>query len=192
MGKPIDYDELFPNRFLKAGLFAARPLTLAIAAVDTEELPADDGGVKIKGVVTFAGTDKQLILNRTNAETIRAMFGRTLADWVGKRITFASEKDKLKGKEVDAIRIVGSPDLSAAFVAEFDIQKKIKDKVIVVHVVRPLGVSSPSNRGEFQWIVPPPRPTDRTRHAAPEGAVNNVADDGMFDPEAELGENHNG
>ena len=189
MKKPVDYDELFPNRFLKAGLFAARPLSLTIAAVDVEELPRDDGGTKIKGIVTFEKTDKQLVLNRTNAETIRAMFGRKLSDWIGKRITLASEKDRLMGKEVDAIRIIGSPDLDAAFVAAFDITKRIGEKMTVSHVRRPLGVTSPSNHGELVWIVPPPNPNDRGRHPVPGGAVRPAepvepVDDGtMFDPD---------
>ena len=84
--KPVDYDELFPGRFLKAGLFRGRAVTLRITDVDVEPLPQDKGGDKMRGIITFAGTDKQLVLNSTNGQCIRAMFGKGVREWIGKRV----------------------------------------------------------------------------------------------------------
>lgn len=157
MKRVVDYEEMFPNRFLKSGLFAVRPLTLTIKSVDTDELPSEDGGTKEKGIISFVQTDKQLSVNRTNAETIRCMFGRKAADWVGKRITFCSEVVKMKGKPVDSIRIFGSPDIPRGFTAEFDITKAIQDnrtghtRIVVEHISRRLEVTDPSNRGELRF-----------------------------------------
>ena len=167
MKSVVDYDEMFPNRFLKSGLFAEKPISLTIKSVDTDELPADDGTMKTKGIITFEETDKQLTLNRTNGETIKCMFGRKAVDWVGKRVTFASEIVKVKGQSVDGIRIVGSPDIEYAFVAEFDITKKIGDKIRIEHNKRPLGISDPNNHGDFKWIVEPPSVNDKNRYPRP-------------------------
>jgi hypothetical protein len=122
--KPVDYDELFPGRFLKAGLFNGRQVTLTIKDVDAEPLPQDNGRDRTRGVLSFRETDKQLVLNSTNGQCIRAMFGRRVPDWIGKRITFAPEKDKFGRETVDAIRIAGSPDLKSPIDAEIRLPRK--------------------------------------------------------------------
>lgn len=122
--KPVDYDELFPGRFLKAGLFGGKNVTLTVVDVDAEPLPQDNGRDRTRGVLSFKETDKQLVLNSTNGQCIRAMFGRKVPDWIGKRITFAPEKDKFGRETVDAIRIVGSPDLQGPVDAEIRLPRK--------------------------------------------------------------------
>ena len=108
---PVDYDELFPGRFLKAGLFRARPVTLQIRAVYTEPLPQDNGQDRVRGVLAFEKTPLELVLNRTNGACIKAMFGPQVQGWVGKRVTFACEQDRFGAQVVDAIRVQGSPDI---------------------------------------------------------------------------------
>lgn len=106
--KPVDWDDLYPGRFLKAGQLHGKKVTLTIASVDVDELESDKGK-KVKGVVTFKETTFQLALNRTNGLCLKAMFGRKLSDWPGKRCTlFASQWN---GEE--CIRVWGSPDLAA-------------------------------------------------------------------------------
>ena len=122
--KPVDYDELYPGRFLKAGLLAGKHVTLVISAVDTESLPQDDGKLRIRGVISFDGTDKQLVLNSTNGQCLRAIFGRKVQDWVGKRVTFCSESDRFGRETVDAIRVYGSPDLTADMTVEINLPRK--------------------------------------------------------------------
>jgi len=104
--KPVDWDELYPGRFLKAGELQGRLVTLTITDVDTEELESDSGK-KVKGVLSFEETPKQIPLNKTNGICIREMFGRKIPGWIGKRITiFAGEWN---GEP--CIRIWGSPDI---------------------------------------------------------------------------------
>lgn len=105
--KPVDWDELYPGRFLKAGEFRGKKVTLTIASVDLDELESDDGK-KVKGVITFKETPKQIPLNKTNGICIKAMFGRKLPDWEGKRVTLFPST--WNGE--DAIRVWGSPDIS--------------------------------------------------------------------------------
>lgn len=122
--KPVDYDELFPGRFLKAGLLNGRDVTLTIAQVDIEPLPQDDGKTRVRGVITFQKTDKQLVLNSTNGQCLRAMFGRKVQDWIGKRVTLRAELDNFGSKKVDAIRIAGSPDLAEPMTIEISMPRR--------------------------------------------------------------------
>lgn len=110
--KPVDYDQLFPGRFLKAGLLLGKRVTFTISAVDIEPLPQDNGKDRVRGVLSFERTDKQLVLNSTNGQCLKAMFGKQVQQWVGKQVTVAPEKDKFGNETVDAIRVVGSPLLS--------------------------------------------------------------------------------
>ena len=130
---PSDYDELFPGRFLKAGLFRDRPVTLTITGVNMVELPEDDGSERPRAVVSFAETPKGLVLNRTNAECIKAMFGRKVPDWIGKRVTFVPEEVRFGRKTVPAIRVQGSPDLEREVTAEICLprRKPIKRRLAV-------------------------------------------------------------
>jgi predicted YcjX-like family ATPase len=110
MAKSVqDFDELYPGRFIKAGDLKGRDWTLTIARVVLEEL---EGTKKqSKGVIAFRETQKELVLNRTNGECIKAMFGRKLADWTGKRITIYPANIQSDLADI-AIRIKGSPDLA--------------------------------------------------------------------------------
>lgn len=106
--KPVDWDELYPGRFLKAGEFKGAKVTLRISSVDVEELIGDKGA-QIKGIISFEKTDKKLALNRTNGICLKEMFGKKLPEWVGKRVTlFPSQWN---GE--DCIRVWGSPDIAA-------------------------------------------------------------------------------
>lgn len=112
MGKGLDYDALFPGRFLKAGEFNGRDVTLTIAGIELEELPQEQGGTKVRGVLSFQQTKKRLVLNRTNGESMKAMFGRDTGEWIGKRVTLYPENIHF-GDVEHAIRVRGSPDLKA-------------------------------------------------------------------------------
>jgi hypothetical protein len=111
--KPISFDEMFPGRFLKAGLLRGMEVTLKISAVDLEKLPDDKGAEKSRGIISFAGREMQMVMNKTNASCIAAMFGKKVQDWVGHSITIAPETDKFGSETVDCIRVVGSPELKA-------------------------------------------------------------------------------
>ena len=129
--KPNDYDELFPGRFLKAGLFAGKHVTLTIAAVDIEPLPQDRGGERVRGVLSFKETDKQLVLNSTNGQCFKAMFGRKVQEWPGHRVTLCSEKDKFGKETVDAVRVYGSPELEQDKSIDISLpRKKPRERVL--------------------------------------------------------------
>lgn len=105
----MDYDELFPGRFLKSGEFKGQRVKLTIRGVRTEALPQERGGDKVRGIISFGETQKELVLNRTNGECLKAMFGRNTDDWLGKRVVLYPAP--YQGET--AIRVWGSPDLAA-------------------------------------------------------------------------------
>lgn len=111
MAKGLDYDALFPGRFLKAGEFNGKDVTLTIASIELEELPQEQGGTKVRGILGFQKTKKKLVLNRTNGEAIKALFGRDTGEWIGKRVTFYPAAFSF-GDNDFAIRVRGSPDIA--------------------------------------------------------------------------------
>lgn len=118
----MDFDRLFPNRFLKAGEFQKRDVTLTIAAVKIEELEGAKGK-ESKAIVSFASTPKQLVLNKTNGLSIRAMFGRETDGWLGKRVTFYPAEIKFEDADL-AIRVRGSPDIPGPITFELKLARK--------------------------------------------------------------------
>lgn len=109
----LTYDQLFPGRFLKAGEFDGRDVTLTISAVRLESLPQADGSERARGVISFAETKKELVLNRTNGECLKALWGPIVDEWVGHRVTLYPERDEMGLSDSGVcIRVKGSPELS--------------------------------------------------------------------------------
>jgi len=111
LAKPVDWDQLYPGRFVKASDLKGKQVTLRISEVNLEELAGEKGPI-VKGVISFEKTEKMLALNKTNGLCLRAMFGKKVQDWVGKRVTlFPTEVRMPTGEMDDAIRVYGSPDI---------------------------------------------------------------------------------
>jgi len=130
----MDFDALYPNRFLKAGELAGKDVTLTISNVKLETLEGEKGDKKKKGIVSFRETPKELVLNRTNGESIKAMFGRETDNWIGKKVTIwpAQINDSFTGERIPAIRVRGSPDLGA----DKEFTAKIGRKIVTMKVQR--------------------------------------------------------
>ena len=107
MPKPTVYDELYPGRFLKAGLLKGMKVTLTIKDVDIEGLEGDDGKKQQKAILAFEERPMQHVMCKTNGVCIKAMFGPTLANWIGKRVTLF--ESQWNGEP--CIRVWGSPDI---------------------------------------------------------------------------------
>lgn len=107
--KPVNFDQLYPGRFIKAGELLGKKVTLTIADVDTEELQGEDGKPKIKATLAFKETEKMHVMCKTNGVCIKDMFGPDIANWIGKRVTIFP--DTWNGEP--CIRIWGSPDIES-------------------------------------------------------------------------------
>jgi hypothetical protein len=124
--KPTNYDELFPGRFLKAGLLLGQTPTYTIKDIELESLPQEDGKNRDRGIVSFCETQLGLVLNSTNGQCLKAMWGPAVRAWIGKRVTLCTEKDRDpcgKGM-VDATRILGSPDIESDLTVEIKMPRR--------------------------------------------------------------------
>lgn len=174
MSKPVDWDELYPGRFLKAGLLPERKtLTVTIVSVDREKLPTDDGGKKVKGYLTLRETDMQLVLNKTNGLCLRAMFGRSLPDWIGKRITLF--RGTWNGDE--CIRIWGSPDFDAGPTGMVDVPIQLPKRRAFIMTLR----------GRKSAAAPQPEPAQPQPAAIPGQHFDPSTGEAMDDMDPEPG-----
>jgi hypothetical protein len=140
MPKPTNFDELYPGRFLKAGLFKGAKPTLTIKDVDIEELEGSNGKKQAKGIISFVERPMELCLNKTNGLCLKAMFGKELKNWAGKRITlFSSQWD---GEE--CIRVWGSPDIAEDAVIKIELARK-KPFNMTMHAVKVNGKKAPKD-----------------------------------------------
>jgi len=120
MPKPTNYDELYPGRFLKAGLLKGQKVTLTIKDVDLESMEDNTGKPKAKAIISFVERPMELVACKTNGLCIKAMFGKELENWKGKRVTlFAGQWN---GEE--CIRVWGSPDIEAQFELQIELPRR--------------------------------------------------------------------
>jgi hypothetical protein len=89
MSEPVTLEGelMFPNLYLKAVELKGKDVTLTITQVEFSDLRMVTGATKRKAVVHFAGTEKKLVLNKTNGDTIGDLYGTEATGWIGKRIT---------------------------------------------------------------------------------------------------------
>lgn len=143
MGKVSNYDELYPGRFLKAGLFKGNKPTLTIKDVDTEQLEDNTGKPKTKAILSFVERPMELVMCKTNGICIKAMFGKELSNWIGKRVTLFA--GNWNGEE--CVRVWGSPDIQEEIKVEVELPRR-KPFSMVMHKMAtkgPAAVSAGSN-----------------------------------------------
>ena len=93
-------NEMFPSRFFKA-IDCKPPLTLTVTGVAPEKF--QDG--TSKHVVSFRESEKGLVLNKTNAESIAEMYGDDSDRWAGRQIELYSAKVTGPNGLTDGVRV---------------------------------------------------------------------------------------
>ena len=96
---------------------------MTLAKVALEQLEGGAKGVETKAIVSFVERPLQLVLNKTNALALKAMFGRETDAWVGKRVTLYPENIEFEGNDL-AVRVRGSPDLPTNLTFELKLARK--------------------------------------------------------------------
>jgi hypothetical protein len=147
----MDYEACFPSRFLKAADLQGKEHTVKIGAIKLEKMP--DG--KTKGIISFEGASREWLLNRTNAESVVAMFGRDTDEWIGKRLTLFPQTVEAFGDRVAAVRVKGSPDITAPISKKVQRGSGTKVKTIRVELV-PTGKVTAKANGKAPPQVPEP------------------------------------
>ena len=95
-------NDAFPSKYLKAADLDNRTIKVKIDRVVFEEIGQNKDR---KPVIYFAGTEKGLVLNKTNAEQIGSVAGQEMDAWSGKDIELFSQMVPFQGQSVAAIRV---------------------------------------------------------------------------------------
>lgn len=99
-------DLLFPGKYVKAGELRGRDVTVTIESIEPRhELARTDGTKEYKPILRFAGKEKGMVLNKTNATTIAGLFGPEVSAWIGRSITIYPAHIQAFGKAHVAIRV---------------------------------------------------------------------------------------
>jgi hypothetical protein len=93
-------NDLYPSNWLKASdIEDSRVVT-----IDRLEVAEMQDGTR-KPALYFQEEEKGLILNKTNANAIAAVYGDDTDGWEGQKIQLISVPVEFNGKQVDAIRV---------------------------------------------------------------------------------------
>jgi hypothetical protein len=97
-------DDLFPSKYLKAVDVAHEPI-VTINRVIKEKLKNNEGVEEFKPILYFGELEKGIVLNKTNANIIKELYGEVIEEWVGKRIQLCSRMVEAFGESQAAIRV---------------------------------------------------------------------------------------
>lgn len=100
----MNIHELYPSKYVKAHDLGGLDVTVTIRELRIEEVGAQDNR-EARPVLYFAKATKGLILNKTNAVTIAALYGPETDDWPGKAVTLYPTRVRAFGAVHPTIRI---------------------------------------------------------------------------------------
>jgi hypothetical protein len=97
--------DAFPSRFLKASdLPEGRDVIVTIEKANVEDIGQGTNKDR-KIVLGFKGKDKELVCNKTNANSISKIYGDETEDWIGKPISLFVMDVEYQGDLMPAIRV---------------------------------------------------------------------------------------
>lgn len=99
----MNINTAFPSKFLK-GAELEDDTVYTMLNVEQENVGGGDND-EVKPVLYFEETDKGLVLNRTNSNTIAGLYGPETDEWAGKQITLFQQEVDFQGKQTLAIRV---------------------------------------------------------------------------------------
>ncbi len=100
----MNIDSAFPSRYLKAGDLGGKTVRLKITGMSIEAVGKEKEN---RPVLSFNGTEKTLVLNKTNANTITTLYGRETDNWIGKDIDLYAAQVEFQGQIGPALRVRG-------------------------------------------------------------------------------------
>ena len=111
----------FPSAYIKAADLNGRRVRVEMDRVEMEDV-----GGELKPVMFFLGSDKKMIVNKTNASEIIDAYGDDTDAWHGQMIELYEARVDFQGKKVAAVRVnamLGKPMVPVA--SAFDTQAPI-------------------------------------------------------------------
>lgn len=111
----MNVDEIYPStKSLKAADLQGRTVGVVIENFEVKKF---DNGNKI--ILSFAGKEKTLVVNKTNAKIIATAYGVNTEGWLGKKIEIYPDKTMFGAELVDCIRVRIPAPLAAPGEANF-------------------------------------------------------------------------
>ena len=98
----------FPSDYLKAADLSGKTVRVVMSHIKMKLIGAGDDQEN-KPVLYFAGKDKGLVLNKTNANAIAAVYGDDSDNWEGAEVDLYPAMVQFKDKMVEAIRVKVPP-----------------------------------------------------------------------------------
>lgn len=105
----MNVNDVFAGNYLKVEMLKGRAATLTI---NKAELAKFDEGNKI--AIGFQETEKELVLNKTNAYAVAMMYGEETGGWMGKKIEIFPDTTLYQGKMTPCIRVRAPQGMPAA------------------------------------------------------------------------------
>lgn len=154
----MDINAAFPSKFIKAADLQGQDVTVTIARFALESVDEDSG--ELKPVIYFAGHQRGLVLNKTNAITIADLYGTETERWIGRPVTLYPTHCQYGAKMVDCIRIRPFPPANGAApqLAGQQPPPPPQPSGPTTHTLLPS-----SHAPHFQPFMPPPPPTASTQ-----------------------------
>lgn len=112
----------FLSQYIAAAeLVGKKPITMTIGKVVLEKVESmkvsdDEGGGKVKDRVVIyfreSKSGRGWLLNRTNCEVLKELWGRETDAWIGKRVTLHATNVRVGAKMEPGIRVLGTPEIT--------------------------------------------------------------------------------
>lgn len=158
----MDYGLGFLGQYITAAELVDKTPTLTIAKITLEKVESlqkgdDDAPGKMRDriIIYFKeGKDgRGWLLNRSNAEALKEMWGRETNNWLGHRVTLHTQPVRVGPKVEPGIRVKGSPDLKEPHT----FQLKLPRRKPMPYTLLPTGSGKASPQND-----PPPMDVDTT------------------------------
>jgi arabinogalactan endo-1,4-beta-galactosidase len=95
-------NEAFPSNYIKAADLKGRQVSVKMDRAEYEMIGQDK-----KLILYFVGKEKGMVLNKTNASNIAAVYGDDTDEWRDQEIILFEAMVDFQGKTVPAIRVKG-------------------------------------------------------------------------------------
>lgn len=151
----------FLGTYITAAELVGKEPTLTIERVTLEKVESlkatdDDGGGKMKDriVVYFKESrgGRGWLLNRTNAECIKELWGRETEQWLGHRLTLMTQSVRVGPKMEPGIRVKGSPELTEPRPFELKLPRKKPIRMTLLPTGKK-AATTPAAKTVDQWCA---------------------------------------
>jgi hypothetical protein len=177
MTKGLSFDQLYPGKYIKAGEFKGKDVTLTVTSVEREMLSNGAGGEEGAAIVSFKETEKQFVMNKTNGVCFRALWGDDSGEWAGHKITLHAVKDESGLSESGlCIRVKGSPEIDKPLKFRAHLGRKVVTQTLV-----PTGKQKPARAVDTDTGEVSDPAEEAEEFAAFDEALTNERNDGAVD-----------